>query len=66
MSDLLPLFSTQERAEEFFEKAGRAGHLLIYSGFHDVLATTRAVNKGKTPVKIGAAVHPKKTSARSH
>ena len=54
----LPLFSTQERAEEFFEKAGRAGHLLIYSKFHDVLATTRDVNKGKTPVKIGAIVDP--------
>ena len=54
----LPLFSTQERAVEFFEKTGRAGYLLIYSEFCNVLETNREVNKGKTPVKIGAIVDP--------
>ena len=54
----LPLFSTQERAVEFFEKTGRAGYLLIYSEFCEVLKTNREVNQGKTPVKIGAIVDP--------
>ena len=54
----LPLFSTQERAVEFFEKTGRAGYLLIYSEFREVLITNREVNQGKTPVKIGAIVDP--------
>ena len=54
----LPLFSTQERAVEFFEKTGRAGYLLIHSEFCEVLKTNREVNGGKTPVKIGAIVDP--------
>lgn len=54
----LPLFSTQERAVEFFEKTGRAGYLLIHSEFCEVLKTNREVNQGKTPVKIGAIVDP--------
>lgn len=54
----LPLFSTQERAVEFFEKTGRAGYLLIHSEFCEVLKTNREVNEGKTPVKIGAIVDP--------
>ena len=54
----LPLFSTQERAVEFFEKTGRAGYLLIHSEFYEVLKTNREVNQGKTPVKIGAIVDP--------
>lgn len=54
----LPLFSTQERAVEFFEKTGRAGYLLIYSEFCEVLKTNREVNEGETPVKIGAIVDP--------
>ncbi len=54
----LPLFSTQERAKEFFEKTGREGYMLIYSEFHEVLITTKSVNQGKTPIKIGAIVDP--------
>lgn len=54
----LPLFSTQDRAVEFFEKTGRAGYLLIHSEFCEVLKTNREVNQGKTPVKIGAIVDP--------
>ena len=54
----LPLFSTQERAVEFFEKTGRAGYLLIHSEFCEVLKTNRKVNEGETPVKIGAIVDP--------
>ena len=54
----LPLFSTQERAVEFYEKTGRAGYLLIHSEFCEVLKTNREVNEGKTPVKIGAIVDP--------
>ena len=54
----LPLFSTEERAKEFFEKTGRAGYILMYSDFHGVLATTRNVNNGDSPVKIGAIIDP--------
>ena len=54
----LPLFSTEERAREFFEKTGRAGYILMYSDFHGVLATTRNVNNGDSPVKIGAIIDP--------
>lgn len=54
----LPLFSTEERAREFFKKKGRAGYILMYSDFHGVLATTRNVNNGDSPVKIGAIIDP--------
>ena len=54
----LPLFSTEERAREFFKKTGRAGYILMYSDFHGVLATTRNVNNGDSPVKIGAIIDP--------
>ena len=54
----LPLFSTEERAREFFEKAGRAGYILMYSDFHGVLVTTRNINNGDSPVKIGAIIDP--------
>ena len=54
----LPVFSTEKRAIEFFEKAGRAGYMRIYSDFHSVLETTSKVNKGKIPVKMGIIVDP--------
>ena len=54
----LPLFSTEERAREFFEKTGRAGYILMYSEFHEVLVTTRKINNGESPVKMGAIIDP--------
>ena len=54
----LPLFSTDERAREFFEKTGRAGYVLMYSEFHEVLVTTRKINNGESPVKMGAIIDP--------
>ena len=54
----LPLFSTEERAREFFEKTGRAGYILMYSEFHEVLVTTRKTNNGESPVKMGAIIDP--------
>ena len=54
----LPLFSTEERAREFFEKNGRAGYILMYSEFHEVLVTTRKTNNNESPVKMGAIIDP--------
>ncbi len=54
----LPVFTTEERAKEFFEKAGRTGYLLMTPTFHEVLVTTKKINEGKVPVKMGITVDP--------
>ena len=54
----LPVFTTEKRAREFFEKTGRAGYLLMTPTFHDVLVTTKKINEGNVPVKMGICVDP--------
>lgn len=53
----LPIFSNTDRAKEFFEKANRAGYLLMQSTFHEILVTAKKANE-KAPVKLGVIVDP--------
>ena len=53
----LPVFTTTDRAKEFFEKMERAGYLLMKSTFHDILSTAKKANE-KAPVKLGVIVDP--------
>ena len=55
----LPVFSSKERATEFFDKAGRVGFLLISGTFTSVLEATKKVNEGNTPVKMGVIIDPR-------
>jgi hypothetical protein len=54
----LPVFTSPERATEFYEKAGRCGFLLMEDAFISFLETTNKNNKGKTPVKYGITIDP--------
>ena len=53
----LPIFSNTDRAKKFFEKAERAGYILMESTFHDILTTAKKANE-KTPIKLGIIVDP--------
>ena len=53
----LQIFTTSDRAKEFFEKMERAGYLLMKSTFHDILSTAKKANE-KAPVKLGVIVDP--------
>lgn len=54
----LPIFTSMERAMEFYETAGRCGYLLMEGTFISFLETTRDINAGDTPVKLGAVIDP--------
>ena len=54
----LPVFTTEERAREFYEKVGRCGFLILHSSFLSFLETTRKINEGNPPVKLGAVIDP--------
>jgi len=54
----LPVFTSTERAMEFYEKAGRLGFLIMESSFTSFLETTKKVNEGNTPIKLGAVIDP--------
>ena len=54
----LPVFTTTERASEFFEKAGRKGYLLMEGSFTSCLATIKAVNDCDDKPKFGAVLEP--------
>lgn len=51
----LPVFSTDKKAIDFFEKAGRAGYLLMNMTFHEVLTTAKKANEN-APLKLGAII----------
>ena len=53
----LPIFSNTDRAKEYFEKAERAGYILMENTFHDILVTAKKANE-KAPVKLGVIVDP--------
>ncbi|MBR3341143.1 MAG: SseB family protein [Clostridiales bacterium] len=53
----LPVFTSEERSKEFFEKVNRSNYILMLSTFHDILTTTKKANE-KAPVKLGVIVDP--------
>ncbi|MCL2696378.1 MAG: hypothetical protein FWE69_08655 [Clostridiales bacterium] len=54
----LPVFISAERASGFYDKAGRCGFLVMEGSFKSFLEITRGMNRGKTPVKLGAVIEP--------
>ena len=54
----LPAFTSAERLMEFYEKAGRCGFMIIEDTFMSFLETTKKINAGNTPVKLGAVIDP--------
>lgn len=54
----LPVFTSTERAMEFYEKAGRLGFLIMENSFTSFLETTKKINEGNTPIKLGAVIDP--------
>ena len=54
----LPVFTTTERAMEFYEKTGRLGFLIMESSFTSFLEVTKKSNEGNTPIKFGAVIDP--------
>ena len=54
----LPVFTSIKRAMEFYEKAGRVGFAILEGSFTSFLETTKKINEGKTPIKLGAVIDP--------
>ena len=54
----LPVFISIERITEFYNKVGRRGFMIIEGSFLSFLETTRSINKGGAPVKLGAVIEP--------
>ena len=52
-----PVFSSQERLVEFYNKAGRVGFMIMNGSFTSVLETTQKIN-GNAPVKMGIIIDP--------
>ena len=54
----LPVFTSRERAAEFYKNAGRPGFLIMEGSFTSFLEATFSMNSGNTPVKLGAVIDP--------
>lgn len=54
----LPVFTSIERTMEFYEKAGRVGFAVFEDSFTSFLETTKIINEGNTPIKLGAVIDP--------
>lgn len=54
----LPVFTSTERAEEFYKKMGRIGFIIMEDYFVDFLKTTRKINQENTPIPMGALIEP--------
>lgn len=54
----LPVFTSADRATEFYEKAGRLGFIIMESSFISFLESIKKVNKGNTPIKLGVVIEP--------
>ncbi len=52
-----PVFTSQERLVEFYQKAGRVGFMMMNGTFVSVLETTKNIN-GNAPVKMGLIIDP--------
>ena len=54
----LPVFTSSERAVEFYENAGRCGFLIMEGPFTSFLETTKQINERGAPIKMGAVIDP--------
>lgn len=53
----LPVFSSLERLNNFYQRLGRVGFVIMDGAFASVLETTKAINE-KAPVKMGIIIDP--------
>lgn len=54
----IPVFTSLQRMKEFYEKVGRTNYIIIEDKFMAFLYTTENINKGNTPIKLGAVIDP--------
>ncbi|MDD4475185.1 MAG: SseB family protein [Eubacteriales bacterium] len=54
----LPVFTSIERAKDFYDKVGRVGFVIMENSFTSFLETTKKINQGNTPIKFGAVIDP--------
>ncbi len=52
-----PVFTSQERLAEFYQKVGRVGYMAINGSFVSALETAKEVNR-KASVKMGLIIDP--------
>lgn len=57
-SAYLPVFSTKERAVEFYNQAGRVNFVLMEGTFASFMSTTSKINADKPPVQLGVIIEP--------
>lgn len=53
-----PVFSSEEHLKEFYEKAGRAGYLILEGTFASFLDVVKRTNDGGAPIKMGVVIDP--------
>jgi len=53
-----PVFTSIERATEFFEKAGRIGFIIVGVTFTSFLEVISGLNEEGTPIEFGAIIDP--------
>lgn len=54
----LPVFTSSARAMEFYEKVGRIGFIIMENSFVSFLTSTKIMNEGNSPIKMGAVIDP--------
>ena len=54
----LPIFTSMERAKEFFDKSGRNGFLLMEGTFLQMIESTIKINAGDKIIQFGLVVDP--------
>ena len=54
----LPVFTSMERAKEFFDKSGRNGFLLMEENFLQMIKSTIKINNGDKTIQFGLVIDP--------
>lgn len=54
----LPVFTSENRIKEFYKKARRRNFLIMEGSFSSFLETTKNINAGNTPIKLGVVIDP--------
>ena len=54
----LPIFTSTDRAKEFFDKSGRNGFLLMEGTFMQIIETTIKINSGNEQIQFGLVIDP--------
>ena len=54
----LPIFTSMERAKEFFDKSGRNGFLLMEGTFMQIIESSIKINGGDKQLQFGLVINP--------